>query len=261
MFQNCYSNSTLLFRRNALIFCYFLIFVIVAINTEVTDEDLKPALGKNMETEEIQKPLNGIYHESPPNLNMDHFKMMSELVQDTASLYVIHTWVLLSPSFPVHLLCLTNICIPRNWFMFQFLFPYFLSTGSGQTGFGASLNIKLLVEGKFGWREETPSEQCQRVLPKWGQHISAGRPCVLVARGWQGSATFQIQQLRGKAFTQLAQVCSVRMDLTARERQGHEAVIDFTHKEPGGKLQMDRRSWVLMPETLNGHGLEAACGL
>ena len=144
---------------------------------KLIDEDLKPALGKNMETEEIQKPRNGIYYESSPNLNRDHFKMMSELVQDNASLYVIHTWVLLSPSFPAHLLCLTNICIPRNWFMFQFLFPYFLSTSSGQTGFGASLNIKLLVEGKFEWREETASEQCQRVLPKWGQHISVGRPC------------------------------------------------------------------------------------
>lgn len=57
----------------------------MAINSEDTDEDLKPALGKNMETEEIQKPLNGIYYESPLNLNMDHFRMMSELSQKNAS--------------------------------------------------------------------------------------------------------------------------------------------------------------------------------
>lgn len=57
----------------------------MAINSEDTDEDLKPALGKNMETEEIQKPLNGIYYESPLNLNMDHFRMMTELSQKNAS--------------------------------------------------------------------------------------------------------------------------------------------------------------------------------
>lgn len=80
MFQNCHSSPLCYLGECFDKFHYFLIFLIVAINSEDADEDLKPALGKNMETKEIQKPLNGIYYESPLNLNMDHFKMMSELV-------------------------------------------------------------------------------------------------------------------------------------------------------------------------------------
>lgn len=46
-------------------------------------------------------------------------------------------------------------------------------------------------------------------------------------------------------FTQLAEACCVRKDLTTRERQEHETVIDFTDTRPEGKLQVNnRQSWL-----------------
>lgn len=57
MYSGNFLRVPLKFHSAPLIYHYFLIFIIVAANTDVIDEDGKPALGKKIETEERCKSL------------------------------------------------------------------------------------------------------------------------------------------------------------------------------------------------------------
>lgn len=141
-------------------------------------------------------------------------------------LYIIYMGAAV-PFFSCSSFVLNKYLYSRNWFMFQFIMHHFLYWVLEQLNSSATSEHRVAGGGKLEWRRHPQSSA--KAFFKMRPTRHCGESSVLVARGWQGSAAFQIQQLREGIHT-ISPKCAVWRWLTTSWKLRHEAVIDFTHK-------------------------------
>lgn len=238
---------------HSLTFCYFLIFIILAVRTNVIYENLRHTLGNKMERNkgEIQKTLNALHYENPLNINAMEMSPWCWTTQSENISYILcRCWFLLD-------LCSSFLCFVHKkyqysktlihivgFFFSHFNFTNFLFTYSGQIGIGAKYEVAGEKE-HWNWEKKKFPQSSRRVNQNEAK-VSSYKDCVCVG----DQVVKELSNLSkpvtlGNGIHTISLACSVRMDLTTRERQEHEVVIDFTDKRPEGKLQVNnRRSWM-----------------
>lgn len=156
-----------------MIFHYFFIFIIVTVDTDIIDENFKPALGKKIETEERHKSLlmvsiTKVYRMS----KQAPFQNADGVGRREYKLYVIYTSSSTVPFFSSppfvfnkYLYSKKLIYIYRS--SYSFSFTIFYSQTLDRSALEPYLPLKLLGKGKLERREEEiHPEQHQRVHPK-----------------------------------------------------------------------------------------------